>query len=160
MRGMILASAIGLAFMIGAAAAQDGDLRITHVWSRATAPGQATGVVYMTIESRKGDTLISASVPVADKAALHRSTMENGVMKMRPVDALPVQPGQATVLKPGGLHLMLIGLKQPLKEGATFPLTLMFRDAGTRVVDVKVEKAGATGDDMKGHAHEMAKPGS
>jgi copper(I)-binding protein len=70
---------------------------------------------------------------------------------MRPVEAIEVTPGAPIVLQPGGLHVMLIGLKAPLKEGERFPLTLTFERAGTIEVEVVVEKLGAMGPDHMDH---------
>ena len=75
-------------------------------------------------------------------------TMQGGVMKMRSLAAIDLPAGQAVVLKPGATHIMLMGLKQPLRAGESFPLTLEFEKAGKREVNVTVEKAGATGPDQ------------
>ena len=86
--------------------------------SEAHSAGQ-TGVAYLTIVNKGAtdDRLVSASTPVAQKAEPHKTINENGVMKMRPVDAIEVKAGGEAVLKPGGLHLMLTGLNGPLKAG-------------------------------------------
>src|SRR5207302_11463713 len=106
-----------------------------------------TGVAYLTIVNTgtADDRLIAAATPVAEKAEPHSTVTENGVMKMRPVQAVDVKAGGKAELKPGGLHLMLTGLKAPLKEGGTFPLTLTFEKAGAIETMVKIEKAGAMG---------------
>jgi copper(I)-binding protein len=122
---------------------------IDHPWARASMG--KTGAVYLTIRNSAAtdDRLVGAASPIADKAQLHSETNDNGVMKMRPLAAIDVKAkGQAT-LKPGGMHLMLIGLKQPLKAGDSFPLTLTFEHAGTIDVTVAVRKAGSM-DDMPG----------
>ncbi len=72
-------------------------------------------------------------------------TMDNGVMKMRPVDGLDLPAGKPVTLKPGGYHIMLTGLAKPLQEGQSFPLTLEFAKAGAREVTVSVQKVGAMG---------------
>jgi hypothetical protein len=72
-------------------------------------------------------------------------SMSGMVMKMRPVTGVDIPAGQPVSLAPGGLHIMLMGLKKPLKAGEKFPLTLTFDKAGTRTVDVAVEKVGGTG---------------
>ncbi|HYZ40658.1 MAG TPA: copper chaperone PCu(A)C, partial [Stellaceae bacterium] len=90
------------------------------------------------------DRLVSASTPAAKKAELHTMSMQGMVMKMRPLAGLDIPAGQPVALKPGGEHIMLLGLKQPLREGQSFPLTLDFAKAGQRTVTVSVEKAGAT----------------
>ena len=137
-----------------AALAQPAQLEVTNAWARAT-PGKAkNGAAYVTIESPTADRLVSASSPVAKKAELHTMSMQGMVMKMRPIAGLDVPPGQSLTLKPGGEHIMLMGLNQPLHEGQSFPLTLDFEKAGPRTVTVAVEKAGSNGpDSAAAHAH-------
>jgi copper(I)-binding protein len=128
------------------APAQDAGPRIEQPWARATPGNARTGAVYMTIEPGAApDKLLAVATPVAGRAELHAHIMDNGVMQMRAVDTLAVQPGSPAVLKPGGYHVMLFDLKQPLKEGEEFPLTLTFGQAGAKQVTVHVEKAGAMG---------------
>lgn len=136
--------ALGLALGVGAASADNG-IRIDGAWARATPAAAKTGAVYLTITNTGGapDTVESASTPAADKAELHEMKMENGVMEMRPVPSLTIAPGKSLVLKPGGYHLMLIGLKAPLKEGQTLPVTVVFTHAGPQQVTVSVAKIGA-----------------
>jgi copper(I)-binding protein len=124
---------------------QTGQLEITAPCARAT-PGQAQiGAAYLTIISPTTDRLTAASSPVAKKAELHAMSMEGGVMRMRPLTAIDIPAGQTVTLSPGGTHIMLLGLTQPLREGQSFPLTLSFDHAGPRQVTVVIEKAGAMG---------------
>ncbi|TJZ78967.1 copper chaperone PCu(A)C [Chitiniphilus eburneus] len=125
---------------------QAGNLLIGHPWTRATAPGATVGGVFLTLDNTAGeaDKLLSAATPAAERAELHSMSMENGVMKMRQVPAIDVPAKTKQALAPGGLHIMLTGLKQPLKEGASFPLTLTFEHAGAVQVHVKVEALGAS----------------
>jgi hypothetical protein len=123
--------------------AQTNQLEVSNAWARATPAKAETGVAYVTILSPTPDRLLSASSPVAKKAELHTMEMAGMVMKMRPIAALDIPPGQPVALKPGGEHIMLIGLQKPLHEGQSFPLTLNFEKAGARTVSVAVEKAGA-----------------
>ena len=88
-------------------------------------------------------TLVSASSPVAGVVEVHEMVTQDGVMKMRAMPGLPLAPGKVTELKPGGYHIMLIGLKAPLVEGKLVPLTLTFAKAGAVKVELKVEAAGA-----------------
>lgn len=120
-----------------------GTLTIEHPWARASVA--ANGAAYMTISNSgtEADELLAAASPVADKVELHTHIMEGEVMKMRPVKAIEVNVGEPAVLKPGGLHIMLIGLKAPLKEGEKFPMTLTFKNAGTVDVEVAVQSVGA-----------------
>jgi periplasmic copper chaperone A len=131
--------------MAGAALAQPAGPEVSNAWARATAPGAQDGVAYLTIQSPTADRLVGASTPVAKKAELHTMSMQGMVMKMRPMAGLDIPAGQAITLKPGGQHVMLMGLNQPLREGQSFPLTLDFAKAGPRTVTVAVEKPGATG---------------
>ena len=137
--------AAGLALMAGAASAQSGQLAVDNAWARAT-PGKSTiGAAYVTIEAPTADRLVAALTPVANKAELHTMSMSGMVMKMRPIAGVDIPAGQKVILAPGGLHIMLIGLKKPLMAGQSFPLTLTFAKAGTRTVEVAVEKIGAAG---------------
>jgi hypothetical protein len=140
----ILAFAASLV-IAGPALAQPTQLAVDNAWAGAT-PGKAeNGAAYVTITSPTADRLVSASTPVAKKAELHTMSMQGMVMKMRPVSGVDIPPGQPVSLKPGGEHIMLMGLNQPLREGQSFPLTLDFEKAGPRTVTVTVEKAGAKG---------------
>jgi copper(I)-binding protein len=139
-----LAFAAGLV-MASAALAQPAQLEVNNAWARATAGKADTGVAYVTIQSPTADRLVAASTPAAKKAELHTMSMQGMVMKMRPIAGLDIPAGQPVTLKPGGEHIMLMGLNKPLRAGETFPLTLDFEKAGPRTVNVTVEKAGATG---------------
>ena len=138
------------AFSVASAVlAQTNQLEVSNAWARAT-PGKAeNGAAYVTILSPTPDRLLSASSPAAKKAELHTMEMAGMVMKMRPIAGLDIPAGQPIALKPGGEHIMLIGLQQPLREGQAFTLTLNFEKAGARTVSVAVEKAGA----MSGMTH-------
>lgn len=142
MKFLTLAAGLVIA---GAALAQPAGPEVSNAWARATPPGAKDGVAYLTIESPAADRLVSASTPVAKKAELHTMSMQGMVMKMRPLAGLDIPAGQPVTLKPGGEHVMLMGLDHPLREGQSFPLTLDFAKAGPRTVTVSVEKPGATG---------------
>jgi copper(I)-binding protein len=129
-------------------ATQQSAIRIDHAWSRAALAGHE-GVVYLTItititNTGAADTLSAVTTPVAATAGLHQSIDDHGVMKMRPVASLPIEPGKPVTLAPGGYHIMLTDLKQPLKEGDSFPVTLSFAKAGQVTATATVAKAGAT----------------
>jgi copper(I)-binding protein len=143
----------------GAALAQTGQVELKDAWARAT-PGKAeNGAAYLTIVSPAADRLVSVSTPVAKKAELHTMTTEGGVMKMRPLAGIDVAPGQPVTLKPGGAHIMLMGLNQPLQAGQSFPLTLSFEKAGQREVTVAIEKPGAMGPGGQAGGMQMPMPG-
>jgi copper(I)-binding protein len=122
-------------------------LRIAHAFARATPPGAMSGGAYLTIENQgaAAATLLSATSPIAGAVELHQMSMDGGVMSMRAVRAIEVPPGSKLELKPGGYHLMLLDLKQPLKPGEKFPLKLTFESLGAVEVAVEVEGMGAGG---------------
>lgn len=140
-----------------AAAATAGSITIAAPWSRATAPGAANGACFFVATNAGGeaDRIVAASSPVAQKAELHTHRQEDGVMKMRQVEAIDVKPGEPATLRPGGLHVMLMGLKEPLKQGATFPVTLTFAKAGPVTVEVTVQEAGAMAPGGMAHGQPM-----
>jgi copper(I)-binding protein len=144
--GISLVLALGSAAPLTATAQ---GIQVVEAWSRPTPPGIDVGVAYFTIRnSGKGDRLLRVSSPVAGRAELHVSAMKNGIMKME--DLGPVEVGSAgpVTFEPGGRHVMLMGLKRPLKEGDAFALTLTFANAGPIRTSVRVR--GADGID-KGH---------
>ena len=93
----------------------------------------------------EADRLIRAESPVSERVELHTHLQENGVMRMREVEAIDLPAGAATELKPGGLHVMFMGLKEPLVAGQTIPLTLHFETAGTLALTLPVEAMGGMG---------------
>jgi periplasmic copper chaperone A len=150
MRHLLFGSAILCTALLGAVPAASADqngIVVSDAWSRAAMAGR-TGVVYLTItDSGAPDKLTGATTPVAATATLHESIDDHGVMKMRPVAAVPVQQGEPLTLGPGGYHIMLEGLKQPLEPGQTFPVTLTFANAGPIVATATVQKPGASAMD-------------
>lgn len=127
---------------------------VEQPWARATAPGGTTGAAYLTILAHgTADRLTGASTPVAGSAELHQSTSEAGVARMHPVpDGLALPPEQKLILAPGGLHVMLLDLTHPLKQGDAFPLTLTFAHSAPLTVQVTVQAAGASAaSEHQGH---------
>ncbi len=123
---------------------QVGDLVVEAPWSRAS-PGGAGGA-FMVIHNagRQSDRLISAASDMAARVEVHLTVMQDGVMRMRHAeDGVEVPAGGMAELKPGGFHVMLMGLTHPLEEGSSFPVTLVFEKAGEVTVDVQVRAAGA-----------------
>jgi copper(I)-binding protein len=146
-RILIAAFAALLAFPAFAA-----DIKVDDAWARPTLGQARNGAAYLTISTTgTADRLIAASAPVAGKTELHTMTMNNNVMQMRPVDAIQVTPGMAVKLQPGGLHVMLLDLKSPLKLGEKFPLTLKFERGGEIQVQVEVRQPRAAGGHGQGH---------
>jgi periplasmic copper chaperone A len=131
-----------------------GSLKITDPWSRATPKGAATGAGYMKITNTgtTPDRLISGSSDVAPTFEMHETTMENGVMKMRPITGgLEIKPGETVEFKPGSFHVMFVGLKKPLTEGEHIKAALVFEKAGTVNVEYDVRAMGEnSGQSMPG----------
>jgi len=127
-----------------------GDITVATAWSRASAGPARTGAAFMAISSAgAADRLIAVATAVAGRAELHTHLMEGGIMKMRQVSAVDVPAGGMVMLQPGGRHVMLFDLAQPLKEGDRYMLTLTFEKAGKAEVMVMVGAAGA----MQGMDH-------
>jgi copper(I)-binding protein len=123
-------------------AADDG-VMVPDAWARASAGAATTGAAYVTLMGgSQVDQLVGASTPVATTAAVHETIDDHGVMKMRPVAAVAIPPGQMVTFTPGGTHIMLTGLKQKLAAGQSFPLTLTFSHAAPVTVQVKVRGLG------------------
>ena len=124
---------------------QFGPITIEQPIARATPPGAKTGAVYFTIENagKDAERLLRASTPVAAGVVLHQMAQKGGMMTMRAVPSLEIGPGARLELGSSGYHLMLIDLKQPLKVGDRFPLTLTFEHLGTVTTSVTIESMGA-----------------
>ncbi|HEX9770459.1 MAG TPA: copper chaperone PCu(A)C [Kiloniellales bacterium] len=136
---------------------QQGGLRVHEPWARATIGVGKTAAAYLTVinQGTVADRLIGIATPVAESAMLHTSVMgEDGVMKMRPVAAIEVPAGGEVKLEPGGLHIMLMGVHEPLKAGKHFPLTLSFERAGEFEVTVPIADIAAVSSDHGGDSHE------
>ena len=129
-----------------------GAIDIQRPYARATGAGQAVGGGFVKFNNGgAADRLLSARSEVSNSVELHTMRMEGDVMRMRQVDAIELPAGQTVELKPGGLHLMFIGLKGPLKVGESFPVTLKFEKAGEVTVQVKVEPVQAAPGMMHKH---------
>lgn len=159
-RPTILVLALLLSPVIAAQQHEAKSIHVTHAWSRALPPVSENGAAYVTImnSGHHADKLLGASSPIAQRAELHSHTMEGGVMKMRPVVSIELLPGEKVALKPGGFHVMLMGLKQPLKEGDHFPLTLRFANAAPTTVEVVVQATAAKGPEGMQHEHRGSRP--
>jgi periplasmic copper chaperone A len=124
-------------------------IMVMQPWARATPPGAPTAAAYLTIMNRgtEPDVLVGGSSPQADRVEFHLTTNDNGVMKMRPATSgITVPAGGMVELKPdGGYHVMLAGLKAPLRSGTMLPVTLRFAKAGSIEVVFAVEPIGARG---------------
>ena len=133
-----------------------GSISIEQPWSRATPGGAKVAAGYLTIKNSAAtpDKLVSATVDVAGRAEIHEMSMTGGVMKMRSLpDGLPVPANGSVALAPASTHLMLLDLKQPLKQGEAFSGTLTFEKAGTVDVTFDVLGLGASAPAANRHQH-------
>jgi hypothetical protein len=127
-----------------AAPGQTAPVQVTDAWARASAGAATTGATYVSLTAgAQADQLTAVSTPVAQTAEVHESTSEGGIMRMRPVAGLDIPAGKTVKLSPGGYHIMMFGLHQPLKAGQSFPLTLTFAHAAPVTVTVNVRPIGA-----------------
>ena len=127
-----------------------GQLKIENPYARATVPGQKAAGGFMKIENKgTADQLIAASSPVAGEMQLHTMTMDGNVMKMREVKVIDVPANGSVELKPGGLHLMFMDIKSPLKAGEAVPVKLKFQKAGEVEIKVPVREISAGSGHMK-----------
>ncbi len=117
-------------------------VRVQDAWARPTGPGQTVGGGYLRIVGgAAADRLLSVRSTQAGMVELHSMAMDGDVMRMRQLDSVDIPAGQAIDLKPGGMHLMLMGLKSPLRVGSRVPLVLRFEKAGEVQVDMRVAAA-------------------
>jgi len=105
-------------------------IMVDHPWARATPGGAKTGAAYMTLVNNGNavDRLVSATTPVADKVQFHSVSEENGVSRMHEMPSIDLAPGGKATFSPGGMHIMVVGLKKPLKEGEYVPDDVDFRE--------------------------------
>ena len=127
------------ALITSASAIAAANVKVTHAWARASAPGQTTAVVYLDLKSDTDAALTSAKSTRAERVELHAMSMDNGVMRMRPVERVELPAAKTVNLAPNGTHLMLVNVKEPLKAGERVPLTLTIAKAGHRPATVKVQ---------------------
>ncbi|MGH6894062.1 MAG: copper chaperone PCu(A)C [Dongiaceae bacterium] len=118
-----------------------GALVIRHPWARATAGAAKVGALYLTVRNQgaEADRLLGVTTDIAEKCELHLSETSGDVMTMRAVEEVEVPPGGSAAFAPRGAHIMLIGLKRPLRKGEHFAATLHFAEAGDVAVEVAVQ---------------------
>ncbi len=136
-----LAAVLLLAAWTSGANAQDtsrNPIKIEHAWVRAATVTVSAAYMRIATRSSAGDRLLGVSSAIAERAELHEVSMDGSIMRMRPVESIAVTPAAPAELRPGGLHIMLIGLGQPLKAGDKVKLALRFERAGAVEIEVPV----------------------
>jgi copper(I)-binding protein len=146
--------AVAVALLAGVSLTAAAQTRVEDSWVRATVAGQPSSGAFMRITVDTDSTLLNVTSPVARDVQIHEMSMTNDVMRMGPVDAVPLPAGKTVALDPDGYHVMLMGLNGQIKEGDQVPLTLTVKNARgeTEVVNVTAPARGAM--DM-GHDHGM-----
>ena len=129
-----------------------GKIKIKDPWARASI--SKNGVSYLEImnHGNHAEKLVGVAAPIAKRVELHTHKNDSGIMRMRQIKSIPLPPNGTVKLKPGGHHVMMIGLNRKLKMGEEFPLTLFFEKSGNITVTVKIRHAGALGKTPK-HDH-------
>jgi copper(I)-binding protein len=145
-------AALALLLSAGMAQAHDykaGAVAVLHPWTRATPPNAQTAGAYLKLRNDGGteDALVDVRSAIADKVEIHSMSMDGDIMRMRPVGkaGVVVKPGETVALAPGGVHIMMVGLKHPLTEGDRVPMTLTFRSGATVTVDLMTQALGSGG---------------
>lgn len=133
--------------------ARHGDIVVEDGWARASLAHVPNSAAYVTLtnEGARSDRLVDATSSAAERVELHAHLHEDGVVRMRRIEAIEITPGEPTVLRPGGLHVMLFGLTAPLLEGTRLPLELHFAEAGTIVLELPVRGLDHRPPDARGH---------
>lgn len=129
-------------------------IEIENAWSRQTVAGMQNGVAYFTVHNNgsEADRIVAVDSPVSEVAELHTHIKDGEVMRMRQVEYIDVPANGSVNLEPGGLHVMLMGLKNPLKAGEVIPVTLKFEQAGSITIEVAVRPLGKAKNNTDEHA--------
>ena len=137
----------------GGPAASAQSINVANAWVRATAPGQKMAGAYVDLTSESSAALVAAGSPLAERAELHSITMDAGVMRMRALPRIELPAGQTVKLAPGGMHMMLIDIRQPLKPGDKVPLVLSIQSPGTSLTTLKIEAEVRAAAPAEPHKH-------
>ncbi|WP_205609911.1 copper chaperone PCu(A)C [Noviherbaspirillum galbum] len=162
LHALLFVSLLGAVGAANAQAGRAGPISLDQARARPSVAGQPSGAAYLRIENKGSapDRLVSAASPVAGSVEIHTMAMEGNVMKMREADGIALPPKSTVSMQPGmGYHIMLMGLRQPLKAGDKFPMTLTFEKAGKAELMVEVTpnaSAPAAQHGQSGHdGHDM-----
>jgi periplasmic copper chaperone A len=130
-------------------------VKVHSPFVRMMPPGQPNTAAFMTLENTGNTNLavVAAESQVSKVVELHTHTMVEGVMQMREIEKIEIPAGQRTELKPGGLHIMLIGLHKPLSEEQVVEITLVYDDGSRQTIEAPVRHPGAEMMQSHGHGH-------
>lgn len=144
----LLASALLMTLSLGVQAAVNDQIQIKDGFVREVPPNQTISAAFMTIQNNdmSDHKVVSASSPAAKTVELHTHTHENGMMKMRQIPQIDLPAGADAMLKPGGLHIMLIDLTAPLASDKLVPVTIKFEDGSEKTMDLPVKSVKSMGN--------------
>ena len=147
--------AMALLFSLAATAALAADVEVRDAWVRGTVTGQQATGAFLEITSKSGAALVGAASPAAAVSEIHEMKMDGGIMKMRAVASIELPAGKPVQLAPGGYHVMLMKLKQPLKKGESIPLTLQVEgpDKTVQTIEVQAEVRDLTASGSVANEH-------
>ena len=143
---------LGALLIVGPATAAE-PVVVRDAWIRAPAPGQPVAGAYMEVTARAKSALVAIASPVAARSELHSTTMEGGIMKMRPAERIELAARRPVKFEPGGLHVMLVDLKRALKPGEKVPLVLTIERADSSRATVTVQAEVRAADGAAKHMH-------
>ena len=148
-----VAKLLGVTALMVACSAFAQSIEVRDAWIRGTVPAQKSTGAFMEITGKSAVRLLRVDSPVAASVEIHNMTMQNGVMKMFPVDGIDVSAGKTVKLAPGGYHVMMMGLKQQMKPGDRVPLTLTFElaDKKRESLVLSVEVRDLAGNHTSAH---------
>ena len=148
-----VAKLLGVTALMVACSAVAQSIEVRDAWIRGTVPAQKATGAFMEITGKSAVRLLRVDSPVAASVEIHNMTMQNGVMKMFPVDGIDVSAGKTVKLAPGGYHVMMMGLKQQMKPGDRVPLTLTFElaDKKRESLVLSVEVRDLAGNHTSAH---------
>lgn len=138
MTRVLTAATVFFWFCLSGPASAD-QIRVSGAWTRASAPGQQVAAVYFDIMSAVDAKLVAVDTGVAQVAEFHQMSVEDGTMRMRAMQAVDLPAGIRVSLKPGGVHVMLFGLKKPLRAGERVPIRLLVEDIGGRQTELNTK---------------------
>ena len=151
----IFGGLVALLFFVSTQVQANTQVTFKDVWSAPSIPGSKVGVAYFKATNAHTEELsiVSAESPVSEVVELHTHQVVDDIMQMRKVDAITLPAGETVIAEPHGLHLMLIGLKEQLKEGASFPITFTLSDGTTMTAESHIHKKSDKAGAHDGHAH-------
>ncbi len=154
MKRTIATSLFSLAALMSLPTLAQAEVTVTEPWVRATVPGQQATGAFMVLQATEAAQLLGASSSLSKQVEVHEMAMDNDVMRMRQVEKIELPAGKAVELKPGGYHIMLLGLDKQVEEGSSVDITLQIQNAAGQKEDVKVSAPVRALNSKAGQGHQ------